>query len=91
MSSQTQGTLATSPDTGIDHGGDAVAVSSQHGTVGSLACLATPVAVGVSAADHVNLVREVNSLRETLGQTQRTNVALQESVKALETGQKRIS
>ena len=26
MSSQTPGTLATSPETGIDHGGDAVAV-----------------------------------------------------------------
>ena len=90
MSSQTQGTLATSPDTGIDHGGDAVAVSSQHGTVGSLACLATPVAVGVSAADHVNLVQEVNSLRETLGQTQRMNDALQDRVKALETSQTRM-
>ena len=72
------------------HGDDAVEVSSQHGAGGSFPYTATPVAVGVSAADLANLVQEVNNLRETLGQTQRTNVALQDRVKTLETGQTRM-
>uniref|UniRef100_M4BQ78 Uncharacterized protein n=1 Tax=Hyaloperonospora arabidopsidis (strain Emoy2) TaxID=559515 RepID=M4BQ78_HYAAE len=72
MCSQTQGIPATSPDTGIGHHDDVVAVPSPHGTGGSLAGQATPVAVGVSAAAHESLVHEVNSLRETLGRTQRT-------------------
>ena len=68
MRFQTQGIPVTSPDTGIDHDNDVVAVSSPYGTGGSLAGQATPVAVGVSAAAHEALVHEVNSLQETLGQ-----------------------
>ena len=44
----------------------------------------------VSAAEHAELVQEVNSLRETLGQTQRMNDALQDRVKALEMSQTRM-
>uniref|UniRef100_M4C4W7 Uncharacterized protein n=1 Tax=Hyaloperonospora arabidopsidis (strain Emoy2) TaxID=559515 RepID=M4C4W7_HYAAE len=68
MSSQTQGTLATSQDTDIDHDDDVVEVPSLHGTGGSLDLQATPVAVGVPAAAHEPLVQEVNSLRKTVGQ-----------------------
>ena len=72
MSSQTQGTPATSPDSVIIHNEDVVAVSSTHETEGSLARQATPMAAGVTAATHAALVHEVNGLRETLVHTQRT-------------------
>ena len=77
ISSQTQGILATSPDTVIGHDDDIVAVTSSHGTGGSLACQASPAAVGSSAAAHEDLIQEVNSFHETLGQTQRTLDAVQ--------------
>ena len=75
MSSQTQGIPTTSLDTGIGHDDD-VAVPSPHGTGGSPAGQATLVAVGESAAAHEALVHEVNSHRQTLGQTQRTLVEI---------------
>ena len=62
MNSQTQGTLATSPDTGFVHEDDAVAVTSQHRTGSSIAHRATPVAAGVPAVANAALVYEVNSL-----------------------------
>uniref|UniRef100_M4BLH8 Uncharacterized protein n=1 Tax=Hyaloperonospora arabidopsidis (strain Emoy2) TaxID=559515 RepID=M4BLH8_HYAAE len=58
MSSQTQGTLAISSNTGIGHDDGVVEVPSPHGTGGSLARQATPVAVCVSAAAHEALVHE---------------------------------
>uniref|UniRef100_A0AAV1TXD0 Uncharacterized protein n=1 Tax=Peronospora matthiolae TaxID=2874970 RepID=A0AAV1TXD0_9STRA len=70
MSFQTQGTHATSPDIGSDHDDDVVEVPAPHGTTNSLAYQATPVAVGVSAESHAELVKKVEDLRETLGQTQ---------------------
>ena len=70
MSSQTQGTPATSP--GIGHDDGVVAVSYPQGTGGSIARQATPMAAGVTAATHAALVHEVNGLRETLVHTQRT-------------------
>ena len=88
MSSQTQGIPTTSLDTGIGHDDD-VAVPSPHGTGGSLAGQATLVAVGVSAAAHESLVHEVNSLRETLGRTQRTIDAVQARLSTFETIQTR--
>ena len=68
ISFQAMGTPATSPDTGICRVIDFVALTSLHGTRGSLARQAKPMAAGVSAAAHEALVHEVNSLRETLGQ-----------------------
>uniref|UniRef100_M4BY86 Uncharacterized protein n=1 Tax=Hyaloperonospora arabidopsidis (strain Emoy2) TaxID=559515 RepID=M4BY86_HYAAE len=90
MGSQTQGIPATSPDTGIGHEDDVVEVPSPNGTGGSFAVQETPVAVGVSAASHEALVQEVNSLRETLGQTQRTLDAVQARLSKFETSQKRV-
>ena len=57
MSFQTQGIPATSPDTGIGHDDDVVAVASPRRTGGSLVSQATPVAFGVSAAAHKALVQ----------------------------------
>ena len=90
MSSQTQGTLATSPDTGIGHDDDVVAVLSPHGTGGSLAGQSTPAAFGVLAAAHEALAHEVNSLRETLGQTQCTLDAVRACLSMFETIQTRM-
>uniref|UniRef100_M4C4B7 Uncharacterized protein n=1 Tax=Hyaloperonospora arabidopsidis (strain Emoy2) TaxID=559515 RepID=M4C4B7_HYAAE len=90
MSSQTQGFPATSSDTGIGHDDDVVAVLSPHGTGGSLAGQSTPAAFGVLAAAHEALVHEVNSLRETLGQTQRTLDAVQARLSTFETIQTRM-
>ena len=90
MSSRDQGTFATSPDTGIGHDDDVVAVFSPHGTGCSLACQATPAAVGVSAAAHKELVQEVSRLRETLGQTQRTLDVLQARLSTFKTSQTRM-
>ena len=89
MSSRTQNTLDTSPDTCIVHDEDVVAVPSPHGTGGSLACKATPAEVCVSAVVHEDLVQEVNSFRETLGQTQRTHDAIQARLSTFETNQTR--
>uniref|UniRef100_M4BHU2 Uncharacterized protein n=1 Tax=Hyaloperonospora arabidopsidis (strain Emoy2) TaxID=559515 RepID=M4BHU2_HYAAE len=72
MSFQTEVIPATSPDTGIGYDDDVVAVPSSHGTGGSLAGQATPVAVVVSDAANEALFHEVNSLRKILIQTQRT-------------------
>ena len=90
MSSQTLGIPATSPDTGIGHEDDVVEVPSPNGTGGSLVGQAMPVAVSVSAAANEALVHEVNSLRETLGQTQRTLDAVQARLSKFETSQKRV-
>ena len=89
MSSRTQNTLDTSPDTCIVHDDDVVAVPSPHGTGGSLACQAMPAAVSVSAAAHGDLVQEVNSLCETLSQTQRKLDAMQARLSPFETNQTR--
>uniref|UniRef100_A0AAV1UC53 Uncharacterized protein n=2 Tax=Peronospora matthiolae TaxID=2874970 RepID=A0AAV1UC53_9STRA len=70
MSFQTQGTHATSPDIGSDHDEDVVKVPATHGTLSSLAYQAMPVAVGVSAESHGELVKKVEDLRGILGQTQ---------------------
>ena len=85
MNSQTQGTLATSPDTGIGYDDDVVAVPSSHGTGGSLAGQATPVAVVVSDAANEALFHEVNSLRKILIQTQRTLDAVHARLSTFET------
>uniref|UniRef100_M4C2D5 Uncharacterized protein n=1 Tax=Hyaloperonospora arabidopsidis (strain Emoy2) TaxID=559515 RepID=M4C2D5_HYAAE len=90
MSSQTQGTLTTSPETGINHDDVFVEVPSPHGTGGSLARQATPVAVGVSAAAHEALVQEVKCFLETLGQTQSTPDAVQARLSTFETIQTRM-
>ena len=89
MSSQTQGTPSTSPYTAIGHEDDVIVVTSQHGTGGSLAHYKTPVSAGMSAAAHADLVHEVNSLRETLKQIQRTLDAVQDRLLTFETSQKR--
>ena len=89
MSSQTQSTAATSPDTGIDHDDDVVAVTYLHRTGGSLARQATPVASGVLAAAHAALVQTVNSLRETSNQTKSTLYAMQARLWTFETSQTR--
>ena len=69
MSSQTQSIFAASPIIGIVYDDGVVAVTSPHGTGVPLARQATPAAVGVSAAAHADLVREVNALCKTLGLT----------------------
>ena len=48
------------------------------------------MAVGVSAAAHEALVHEVNGLRETLGQTQRTPDAVQARLSTFGTSQTRM-
>uniref|UniRef100_A0AAV1U9H7 Uncharacterized protein n=1 Tax=Peronospora matthiolae TaxID=2874970 RepID=A0AAV1U9H7_9STRA len=70
MSFQTQGTHATSPDIGSDIDEDVVKVPATLGTLSSLAYQAMPVAVGVSAESHGELVKKVEDLRGILGQTQ---------------------
>ena len=70
VSSRTQGTLATSPDTGIGHCDDVVAEASPHGTEGPLAHREAPVAVGVSAEAHAEVVQELKCVRETVVQNQ---------------------
>uniref|UniRef100_A0AAV1UKE0 Uncharacterized protein n=1 Tax=Peronospora matthiolae TaxID=2874970 RepID=A0AAV1UKE0_9STRA len=70
MSSQTRDTHATSSGTGSDHEEDFVQVTALHGIGGSHAHQATTVAVSMSAESHLNLLKDVNTLRETSGQTQ---------------------
>ena len=70
MSSRTQGTLATAPDTGIGHCDDVAVGVSPHETEGFLAHRAAPVAVGVSAEAHAEVVQELKCLRETVVQNQ---------------------
>uniref|UniRef100_A0AAV1T5P3 Uncharacterized protein n=1 Tax=Peronospora matthiolae TaxID=2874970 RepID=A0AAV1T5P3_9STRA len=65
MSFQTQGSYATSPNISSDRDDDVVEVPAPHGTVSSLACHATPVAVGASAKSHAELVKKVEDLRDT--------------------------
>ena len=89
ISSPTPGTHATSPNIGIGHDDDVVAVTYTHGSGDSPARQATPVEVGVSVASHEALFHEVNSLRETLGQTQRTLDAVQARLFTFETSQTR--
>ena len=50
---------------------------------------ATLAAVGVSAVTHEDLVQEVNSLRETLDQNQRTLDAIQARLSTFKTNQTR--
>uniref|UniRef100_A0AAV1UT88 Uncharacterized protein n=1 Tax=Peronospora matthiolae TaxID=2874970 RepID=A0AAV1UT88_9STRA len=69
MSFQTQETHATSPDIGSEHEDDFFEVLAPHGTVSFLAYQATPVAVGVSAESQAELVKKVENLSGTLGQT----------------------
>ena len=89
MSSKTQGTLTTSFNNGIDHDDDVVAVSSQYGTRGFLDRQSTQVTPCVSAADRADLVRELNTLRETLGLTQSTLDVVQALLSSLETNHTR--
>ena len=63
---------------------------SPHGTGDSLARQATPLTVGVLAAAHEALAHKVNSLRETLGQTQNTLDAVQACLATFETIQTRV-
>ena len=77
MSSQTQGNIATSPDTGIDLCDDAASEVSPHGTVSSLDRQATQEGVDVSAQAHEDLVSEVKRLRESFAHVQ---TALDQSV-----------
>ena len=86
MSSQTQGTPATSPDTGIGHGDDVVAVPLH---IKLEVPLLAPMAAGVLAVAHAALVQEVNSLRDNLGQTQRTLDVVQAFLSTFETNQTR--
>uniref|UniRef100_A0AAV1T770 Uncharacterized protein n=1 Tax=Peronospora matthiolae TaxID=2874970 RepID=A0AAV1T770_9STRA len=72
MSFQTRGIHATSPDIGSDHDDDVVQLTAPHEAVSSLAYQATPVAFGVSAESHDELVKKLEDLRETYGQTQNT-------------------
>ena len=78
-----------SPDTFTGHDDGVVAVTFPHRTGGFLARQATLVETGVLAAAHATLVHEVNSLRETLGQTQRTLGAVQALLLTFETSQTR--
>uniref|UniRef100_A0AAV1TJD2 Uncharacterized protein n=1 Tax=Peronospora matthiolae TaxID=2874970 RepID=A0AAV1TJD2_9STRA len=59
MSFQTQGTHTTSPNIGSDHDDDVFEVPAPHGNVSSLAHQATPVAIGVLAEIHAELVKKV--------------------------------
>uniref|UniRef100_A0AAV1TDN1 Uncharacterized protein n=1 Tax=Peronospora matthiolae TaxID=2874970 RepID=A0AAV1TDN1_9STRA len=62
MSSQTQGTHATLPDTGIDPDDDVVSVVSRIETDDTHAHRAASVVVGVPVAVHENLVLEMKSI-----------------------------
>ena len=66
MSFQTQGTLATLPDTGIGHDDGIVSVVSRHENEDSHAHRAASGVAGVPMADHEKLVLEVKGLHETL-------------------------
>ena len=68
-SSPTPGILATSPNTGIDHGDDVVSEISSHRIDGFLANRAASVVVGVPKEKHDKVILEVSSLRETLHKT----------------------
>uniref|UniRef100_A0AAV1T9S0 Uncharacterized protein n=1 Tax=Peronospora matthiolae TaxID=2874970 RepID=A0AAV1T9S0_9STRA len=84
MSSQTRDTHATSSGTGSDHAEDFVQVTALHGTGGFHAYQATPVAVSMLAESHLNLLKDVNTLRETSGQTQRALNEAQSRLATLE-------
>ena len=70
MSSRTPDTRAYSPDISIDHDDDVSGVTFPRGTEDSLAHRAAPVAVGVSAEAHAEVVHELKCLRETVVQNQ---------------------
>ena len=89
-SSPTPGTLATSPDTGIDHDNDVASGFSTHGTGGSLAHRAASVVVGVPKEEHEKVLLQLSGLQETLGLTQSALDAMQVRVQALELGQARV-
>ena len=66
MISTTQGTHATSSDTGFDHSDDASGEAFSHETEVSPAHRTTSVEDGVSVEMHVELAHEVSCFRETL-------------------------
>ena len=70
MSFQTQGSHATSSDTGIDLCDDAASEVFPHGTVSALARRATQERVDVSVHAHEDLVSEVAQLRESFAHVQ---------------------
>ena len=80
----TQGTHATSPDTGYGHDDDAFEATAPRGTGGSHAHRATPVEVGVTVQAHAELVEEVKDLREKLSQTQSAHDATLKRLEAME-------
>ena len=89
-SSQTPGTLATLPDTGIDPDDDVVLGVVPHGIGGSLAHRAASEVVGIPKEEHEKVLLELSGLRETLGQTQSAFDAMRARVRALELGQARM-
>ena len=64
MSSQTQGSHTTSPDTSSDLYDNAAPEASPHGAASSLARRATQEGVGVSVQAHEDLMSEVMPLHE---------------------------
>uniref|UniRef100_A0AAV1T815 Uncharacterized protein n=1 Tax=Peronospora matthiolae TaxID=2874970 RepID=A0AAV1T815_9STRA len=89
MSSQTQGTNATLPDTGCGHDDDVVSVVSRHEIDDTRAHRAASVAVGVPVEAYEKLVFEVKGLQETLGKTQCMLDAMQSRLQAMEQAQTR--
>uniref|UniRef100_A0AAV1TWU0 Uncharacterized protein n=1 Tax=Peronospora matthiolae TaxID=2874970 RepID=A0AAV1TWU0_9STRA len=65
----TQGTHATPPDIGSDHGEEVVEEPAPQGSVSSLSFQEMPVAVEVPTESHAELVKKVEDLRETFGQS----------------------
>uniref|UniRef100_A0AAV1U7I3 Uncharacterized protein n=1 Tax=Peronospora matthiolae TaxID=2874970 RepID=A0AAV1U7I3_9STRA len=84
MSSQTQCTHATLPDTGIGHDDDDDSVVSRHETDDTKAHREASVVAGVPVAVHEKLVLDVKGLQETLGKTQGMLDAIQSSLQAME-------
>uniref|UniRef100_A0AAV1VAL6 Uncharacterized protein n=1 Tax=Peronospora matthiolae TaxID=2874970 RepID=A0AAV1VAL6_9STRA len=89
MSFQTQGTLATLPDTGIGPDDDVVSVVFRHETDDTHAHRAKSVAAGVPVEAHEKLALEVKGLQETLGKTQYMLDAMQSRLQAMEQAQTR--
>uniref|UniRef100_A0AAV1UEL9 Uncharacterized protein n=1 Tax=Peronospora matthiolae TaxID=2874970 RepID=A0AAV1UEL9_9STRA len=89
MSFQTQGTLATFPDTGIGPDDDVVSVVSRHETDDTHAHRAKSVAAGVPVEDHEKLILEVKCLQETLVKTRCVLDAMHSHLQAIEQAQTR--
>ena len=88
-SSPTPGTLATSPDTGIDPDDDFVSGVATHQTGGALAHRAASEVVGIAKEEYEKMFLELSGISETLDQTQSALDAMRVRVEVLKLEQAR--